>query len=102
MMFQLQDMYTKSSQSPLARFIASLLLIVVGIFALFFGAFIIAVLIGLGVILFFILYLRAWWLRRKLGMNLHPHHSRKAPVSGVTIEGEYTVEDNSKDAQGGQ
>ena len=101
-MFRLQGMQPNSQQNPFARLLASLLLIVAGVFALFFGAFIIAILLGIGVILFFILYLRAWWLRRKLGLNVPPHHSRQTPDSGVTIEGEYTVEDEDKDGRDSQ
>ncbi|MDE2091202.1 MAG: hypothetical protein KGJ08_04810 [Gammaproteobacteria bacterium] len=101
-MIRLQGFQSQSQQGPFARLLASLLLIVAGVFALFFGAFIIAILLGIGVILFFILYLRAWWLRRKLGLNVHPRNSRKTHDSGVTIEGEYTVEDDNNDGKGGQ
>ncbi len=95
-------MQPQSRQGPFARLLASLLLVVAGVFALFFGAFIIAVLLGIGVILFFILYLRAWWLRRKLGLNVHPKHPRSGHEGGVTIEGEYTVENENKDDKGRQ
>ena len=101
-MFRLQGMHPQSQQGPFARLLVSLLLIAAGVCALFFGAVIITVLIGLGAILFFILYLRAWWLRRKLGLNVPPHHSRQTPDSGVTIEGEYTVEDEDKDGRDSQ
>jgi membrane protein implicated in regulation of membrane protease activity len=89
-------MQPQTRQNPFARLLATLLLIAAGVFALFFGAVIIAVLIGIGVILFFILYLRAWWLGRKLGLNVHPHHPRGQQDDGITIEGEYTVEDSDQ------
>jgi len=90
--FRLQDMQPKPQRGPLTRLLASLLLIGVAVIALFFGAIIIAILIGVAAILFIFLYLRAWWLRRKLGLNVHPHHSRKRNDAGVILEGEYTVE----------
>jgi len=92
-MFRLQGMQPQPQRGPLTRLLASLLLIGVAVIALFFGAIIIAILIGIAAILFIFLYLRAWWLRRKLGLNVHPHHSRKRNDTGVTIEGEYTVKD---------
>lgn len=95
-------MQPQSQQGPFARLLASLLLVAAGVFALFFGAFIIAVLIGIGIILFFILYLRAWWLRRKIGLNVPPNHLRSRHEGGVTIEGEYTVENEDNDEKGGQ
>lgn len=98
-MFRLQDIQPQSQRGPFARLLTSLLLIAAGVFALFFGAFIIAVLLGVGVILFFILYLRAWWLRRKLGLNVHPRHHQGQSESGVTIEGEYTVEHENQDGR---
>lgn len=91
-MFRLQDMQPQPRRGPLTRLLASLLLIGVAVIALFFGAIIIAILIGMAAILFIFLYLRAWWLRRKLGLNVHPRHPRKRHVAGVTLEGEYTVE----------
>jgi len=91
--FRLQGMPPQSQRGPVARLLASLLLIAVGAVAMFFGAIIIAVLVGIAAILFIFLYLRAWWLRRKLGLDVHPRHSRKPRDNGVTIEGEYTVED---------
>jgi len=94
--FRLQDMQSQPRRGPLTRLLASLLLIGVAVIALFFGAIIIAILIGVAAILFIFLYLRAWWLRRKLGLNARPRHSRKQHDAGVTIEGEYTVEDGDK------
>jgi uncharacterized iron-regulated membrane protein len=90
--FRLQGMQPQPQRGPLARLLTSLLLIGVAVVALFFGAILIAILIGLAAILFIFLYLRAWWLRRKLGLNVHPHHSQKPRDAGVTLEGEYTVE----------
>jgi len=100
--FRLQGMQPQLQRNPFARLLVSLLLIAVGAIAVFFGAIIIAVLIGFVAILFIILYLRAWWLRHKFGLNVHPQHSRKTPDSGVTIEGEYTVEDEDKDGRDDQ
>ena len=93
-MFRLQGMQSQPQRGPLTRLLTSLLLIGVAVIALFFGAIIIAILIGMAAIVFIFLYLRVWWLRRKLGLNVHPHHSRKRQDAGVTIEGEYTVEDD--------
>ena len=91
-MFRLQGVKPQPQRGPLARLLASLLLIGVAVVALLFGAILIAILIGLAAILFIFLYLRAWWLRRKLGLNVHPHHPQKPRDAGVTLEGEYTVE----------
>lgn len=94
-MFRLQGMQSQSQRGPIARLLTTLLLVTVGVIALLFGAVIIAILIGLAAILFIFLYVRAWWSRRKLGLNVHPHHSR-AHDEGATIEGEYTVENGDK------
>jgi UPF0716 family protein affecting phage T7 exclusion len=99
--FRLQGMQSQSQQGPFARLLASVLLVVAGVFALLFGAFIIAVLIGIGVILFFILYLRAWWLRRKLGSNVPPQYSPKGRDGGITIDGEYTVDHKNDEDRNG-
>jgi len=94
--FRLQGMQPQPQRNPFARLLVSLLLIAVGVIAVFFGAIIIAVLIGFAAILFIILYLRAWWLRRKLGLNVHPQHHQERHDGSVTIEGEYTVENDDK------
>ncbi len=95
-MNRLPDMQPQGQSGPIAKLLTSLLLIAIGAIALFFGAIIIAVLIGFAAILFLALYLRTLWLRHKLGMNVHPRHSREHSESGVTIEGEYTVMDDKK------
>ncbi|MGH8283565.1 MAG: hypothetical protein ACRESE_06930 [Gammaproteobacteria bacterium] len=95
-MFRFQGMQPHSQQNPLVRILVALLLVVAAAVAVVFGVIIVAVLLGAAVIFFAFLYLRAWWLRRKLGLNLHPphHHSRKHD-NGTTIEGEYTIENGS-------
>ncbi|MGH8397874.1 MAG: hypothetical protein ACRETA_06485 [Gammaproteobacteria bacterium] len=95
-MFRLQGMQSQSQRGPIARLLTTLLLIAVGVIALFFGAVIVAILIGVAAILFIVLYLRAWWLRRKLGLNLHPPHHSHMHDEGTTIDGEYTVENSDK------
>ena len=99
-MNRLPGMQPETPGGAFAKLFASLLLIAVGLIALFFGAVIIAVLIGLAAILFVFLYFRAWWLRHKLGLDVHPRHSsRKAHDDRVTIEGEYTVESENQDSR---
>ncbi|MGH8415062.1 MAG: hypothetical protein ACRESX_10080 [Gammaproteobacteria bacterium] len=82
-------------RGPLARILISLLIILAAVVAVLFGVIILAILLGAGLVFFAFLYLRGWWLRRKLGLNLHPPHHSHTHSKGTTIEGEYTVEDGS-------
>jgi hypothetical protein len=99
LVFRLQDMQTQPQRGPVARLLVSLLMIVTAVAAFFFGAVLIVILIGVIAILFFVLYLRAWSLRRKQGLNARPENFGKQRDSGVTIEGEYTVQDGDKDTR---
>lgn len=85
-------------RSPLMRVLATLLgtLMLVGAFML--GLVFFAVLLGLGLVLGIIAWIRVWWLGRKAG---GPHATQtnrqrqgQGPAessSGTTIEAEYTV-----------
>lgn len=85
-------------RSPLMRVLATLLgtLMLAGAFML--GLVFFAVLLGLGVVLGIVAWVRVWWLGRKAGgqysnrteqppQGEHPADSR----TGSTIEAEYTV-----------
>ena len=56
----------------------------------FLGAIVMAIVFGAGLVLFVAFYVRLWWIRRRLGLDLRPRHPRR--TGGNTIEGEYTVE----------
>lgn len=92
-MLYFQNRQVQGGRSPVTRILIALLLVLAGVVALIFGAVILVVLLGTAAIFFALWYLRGWWLRRKLGLNVRPRHVHKRHAAGVTIEGEYTVED---------
>lgn len=62
--------------------------------ALIMGAVILAVVVGLALIFGIVVWLRIWWLRRKLGKAAR--RQGKSGTSGEVIEVEYTVVDERK------
>lgn len=76
------------------------LIVVIAIFALVFGLALAVILLGAALLFFSFLYLRTWWMRRRLGLNVHPSHTHDQR-RGETLEGEYTVHRSDKNGQGG-
>ena len=92
MRVRIQGLRARSGAGPITRVLVSLLLILVVAVAVFFGLIFLVILAGILMILFVIFYVRTWWLRRRPVIHAHPRpqHQRDG---GVTIDGEYTVED---------
>jgi hypothetical protein len=80
-------------QSPLGRLLVAVVVIAAACIMIFLGAIVMAVVFGAGLLLFIAFYVRLWWVRRRLGLDLRPRHPRR--TRGNTIEGEYTVEDEN-------
>ena len=72
------------TRGPVSRLFSALVLLVIFTVAFFLGTFLFLVILGLVIILGVALYLRLWWLRRRL--------VRQGEGRSVTLEGEYTVE----------
>jgi hypothetical protein len=76
--------------SPFRRLLVAVVVIAAACVMVFLGAIVMAVVFGAGLVLFIAFYVRLWWIRRRLGLDLRPRHPRR--TRGSTIEGEYTVE----------
>ncbi|MGA9853339.1 MAG: hypothetical protein WBR15_10465 [Gammaproteobacteria bacterium] len=96
-MYRVKSMQPHNKKGLVARILITLLLVLAGAVALIFGVVIVAVLLGAAVILFIFLYLRNWWVRHKLGLNVRPKHHAHTHEDGATIEGEYTVAEPDDD-----
>ena len=93
---QFQGRQSQGAIRPLTRALLSLLVVLIAVVAVLFGVVIIAIVIAIAIILLAFLSIRAWWLQRKLRLHVHPRHRRQHRDRGVTLEGEYTVEDSGK------
>lgn len=89
-MWRLTTRIPNKRSNPVVRILLLILLLLAGIVAVFFSAVIIVILLLAAAAFLGILYLRARWLRHKLGLDTHPRHSG-VDNRGVTLEGEYTV-----------
>lgn len=76
--------------SPLRRILVTVVVIAAACVVVFLGAIVMAVVFGVGLLLLIAFYVRLWWIRRRLGLDLRPRHPRR--TGGNTLEGEYTVE----------
>lgn len=84
------DRNTIREQSPFRRILVAITIIAAACVMVFLGAIVMAVVFGAGLVLFIAFYVRLWWIRRRLGLDLRPRHPRR--THGSTIEGEYTVQ----------
>ncbi|HEX5340077.1 MAG TPA: hypothetical protein VFX47_04290 [Gammaproteobacteria bacterium] len=84
---------------PLRRLLVAVAVIAAACVAVFLGAIVMAVVFGVGLLLFVAFYVHLWWVRRRLGLDLRPRHPRR--TRGHTIEGEYTVKDDSSHDRNG-
>jgi hypothetical protein len=92
--------------NPLSRLLAGVLAVLGLVAALFFGVFVFAVVLGVGLIGWLLLWIRVWWIRRRLGQADLGHVSqgeRNPPAGGQgdVIEGEFTVVSDDKPRQNG-
>lgn len=74
----------------LRRVLMAIAVIAAACVMVFLGAIVMAIVFGAGLVLFIAFYVRLWWIRRRLGLDLRPRHPRH--TRGNTIEGEYTVQ----------
>ena len=73
--------------NPLTRLLAGILAVLALVGAFFFGLFILAIAVGLGLVAWLFLWVRMWWLRR----NFPAESLRSEDHSGDAIDAEYTV-----------
>lgn len=76
-------------ENPLLQFVALVVAAVVAIGAVFLGAILLSLFLGLAIIAGLILYIRLWWLRRGLSKQAGGQTMR----SGEFVEVEYMVVD---------
>lgn len=76
-------------ENPLLQFVALVVAAVVAIGAVFLGAILLSLFVGLAIIAGLILYVRLWWLRRSLSKR----GGGQPMQSGELVEVEYTVVD---------
>ena len=74
-------------ENPLLQFLALVVAAVVAVGAVFLGAILLSLFLGLALIVGVVLYIRLWWLRRKMTAR---SEARRAQ-SGDFVEVEYTV-----------
>ena len=73
--------------NPLLQFVALVVAAIMAVGAVFLGAILLSLFLGLALIIGIVLYIRLWWLRRKL-----TGRSQERPAaSGDFVEVEYTV-----------
>jgi hypothetical protein len=101
--------------NPLSRLLAAIVgaLVIVGAFM--FGFFILVAAVALGLVAWLVIWLRVWWIKRKLGgaadaspldFGQPPEAKRPGPGSGDVIDAEYEVvsrterSDQEKDRNG--
>jgi len=83
----MQYYITPPPMNPLARLLAGILAVLALVGAFFFGIFILALAVGLGLVAWLFLWVRMWWIRRKQPVaGVQP-----AERSGNVIDAEYTV-----------
>jgi uncharacterized protein (DUF58 family) len=75
--------------NPLLQFVALVVAAVVAVGAVFLGAILLSLFLGLALVAGVVLYIRLWWLRRSLGKQAKERPAR----SGEIVEVEYTVVD---------
>lgn len=78
---------TRTPQNPLLQFLALVVAVVVAVGAVFLGAILLTLFLGLAVVGGLILYIRLWWLRRRVAKRPSGDRGR----SGEFVEVEYTV-----------
>ncbi len=74
-------------ENPLLQFVALVVAAIVAVGAVFLGAILLSLFLGLAVIVGIVLYVRLWWLGRSLSKRAEHQGAR----SGEFVEVEYTV-----------
>jgi hypothetical protein len=83
----MQYYITPPPMNPLARLLAGILAVLALVGAFFFGIFILAFAVGLGLVAWLFLWVRMWWFRKKQPAA----KSQPTGNSGDVIDAEYTV-----------
>ncbi len=93
--------------NPLSRLLAGVLAVVALLGAFFFGIFVLALAVGIGLVAWLVLWLRMWWLARKKPRRDHRPSSMKetnrtaqrkaAQRGGDVIDAEYEVVSREED-----
>jgi len=79
---------SRMPENPVLQVVALVVAAIVGVGAVFLGAILLALFLGLAVIAGLVLYIRLWWLRRRMSQR-GPEPQRRA--QGDFVEVEYTV-----------
>lgn len=75
--------------NPVSRLLAAVLAVLAMAGAFFFGIFVLALAVGLGLLAWLAIFLRMWWVRRRFS---GPEVDTANPAEpGDVIDGEYTV-----------
>ena len=74
-------------ENPLLQFVALVVAAIMAVGAIFLGAILLSLFLGLALIIGIVLYVRLWWLRRSLSKRTE----RPGARSGDFVEVEYTV-----------
>jgi heme O synthase-like polyprenyltransferase len=74
-------------RNPIAQFIALLIAAIVAVAAVFLGAILLSLFLGLAVIAGLVFYVRLWWLRRRMARS----PAGTGSDGGEIVEVEYTV-----------
>lgn len=77
--------------NPLTRLLAGILAVLALVGAFFFGLFVIALVVGVGILAWLAFWLRMAWLRRKLAKSGGRPHPGPGREDGKVIDAEYTV-----------
>jgi Zn-dependent protease with chaperone function len=76
-------------RNPIAQFVALVVAAIVAVGAVFLGAILLSLFLGLAVIAGLVFYFRLWWLRRRMAQS----SSKPGGGDGQFVEVEYTVVD---------
>jgi len=77
--------------NPLTRLLAGILAVLALLGAFVFGLFVIALIVGLGILAWLAFWLRMAWLRRKLAKSGSGPGQEPGRDGGTVIDAEYTV-----------
>jgi len=83
--------------NPLTRLLAGILAVLALVGAFVFGLFVIAMVVGIGILAWLAFWLRMVWLRRRLAKAGSRPDAGSGRDSGKVIEAEYTVVSSKKD-----
>lgn len=93
--------------NPVSRLLAGIVAVLALVGALFFGIFVLALVVGIGLIAWAVLWLRMWWLKRTMPRDSYGQNSGvftetggtagSAERKGDVIDAEYKVVSRDED-----